>query len=45
MMIEVSTCTHRRDAGSNPTLSAARKLNQPFSTWRGVFLIILSVVV
>jgi hypothetical protein len=31
--------------GSNPTLSAARKLDKPFSNWRGVFLVILSVVV
>jgi hypothetical protein len=34
-----------RSAERAPTLSAARKPNLPFSTWRGVFLIILSVVV
>ena len=31
--------------GLNPTLSAARKLNLPFSAWRGVLLIIQPLVV
>jgi hypothetical protein len=34
-----------RSAERAPTLSAARKFNLPFSIWRGVFIIILSVVV
>jgi len=31
--------------GSNPTLSAARTLDKPFSKWRGVLLIIQPLVV
>jgi len=33
-----------RSAERAPTLSAALNLNQPFSTWRGVFLFILVLV-
>jgi len=34
-----------RSAEKAPTLSAGRKLNSPFSEWRGVLLIIQSFVV